>query len=44
VIERLDAALVLLFTLVASRQIKLRRIDGWRKLGLREVKQRLASE
>jgi len=27
-----DAALVLLFNLVASRQIKLRRIDGWRKI------------
>jgi transposase-like protein len=27
-----DAALVLLFGLVASRQIKLRRIDGWRKI------------
>jgi putative transposase len=27
-----DAALVLLFSLVASRQIKLRRIDGWRKI------------
>ena len=25
-----DAALVLLFSLVASGQIKLRRIDGWR--------------
>ncbi|MBI4561718.1 MAG: transposase [Candidatus Rokubacteria bacterium] len=27
-----DAALVLLFSLVASGQIRLRRIDGWRKL------------
>lgn len=27
-----DAALVLLFSLVASGQIKLRRIDGWRKM------------
>ena len=27
-----DAALVLLFSLVASGQIKLRRIDGWRKI------------
>src|SRR5581483_8138294 len=27
-----DAALVLLFALVASGQIKLRRLDGWRKL------------
>jgi putative transposase len=27
-----DAALILLFSLVASRQIKLRRIDGWRKI------------
>jgi len=27
-----DAALVLLFSLVASDQIKLRRIDGWRKI------------
>jgi putative transposase len=27
-----DAALVLLFNLVASGQIKLRRIDGWRKI------------
>jgi hypothetical protein len=27
-----DAALVLLFCLVASGQIKLRRIDGWRKI------------
>jgi len=26
------AALVLLFSLVASGQIKLRRIDGWRKI------------
>ncbi len=28
-----DAALILLFSLVASGQIKLRRIDGWRKIG-----------
>ncbi len=27
-----DAAVVLLFSLVASGQIKLRRIDGWRKI------------
>ena len=27
-----DAALVLLFSLVASGQIQLRRIDGWRKI------------
>ena len=27
-----DAALVLLFSLAASEQIKLRRIDGWRKI------------
>jgi len=27
-----DAALVLLFGLVASGQIKLRRIDGWRRI------------
>lgn len=27
-----DAAVVLLFSLVASGQVKLRRIDGWRKL------------
>ncbi len=27
-----DAALVLLFSLVASGQIKLRRVDGWRKI------------
>jgi transposase-like protein len=27
-----DAALVLLFSLVASGQIKLRRIDGWRTI------------
>ena len=27
-----DAALVLLFSLVASGQIKLRRIDAWRKI------------
>ena len=26
------AALILLFSLVASGQIKLRRIDGWRKI------------
>jgi len=29
-----DAALVLLFSLVASGQIKLRRIDGWRKIAI----------
>ena len=29
----LDAALVLLFSLVASGQIKLRTIDGWQKIG-----------
>jgi transposase-like protein len=28
-----DAALVLLFSLVASGQIKLRKIDGWQKTG-----------
>ena len=28
-----DAAVVLLFSLVASGQIKLRRIDGWQKIG-----------
>ena len=28
-----DAALILLFSLVVSGQIKLRRIDGWRKIG-----------
>lgn len=28
-----EAALVLLFSLVASGQIKLRRIDGWQKIG-----------
>jgi transposase-like protein len=28
-----DAALVLLFSLVASGQIRLRRIDGWQKIG-----------
>ena len=28
-----DAALVLLFSLVASGQIKLRKIDGWQKIG-----------
>jgi hypothetical protein len=27
------AALILLFSLVASGQIKLRRIDGWRRIG-----------
>ena len=27
-----DAALVLLFSLVVSGQIKLRKIDGWRKI------------
>jgi len=27
-----DAAVVLLFSLVASGQIKLRKIDGWRKI------------
>ena len=27
-----DAALTLLFSLVASGQIELRRIDGWRKI------------
>jgi len=27
-----DAAMVLLFSLVANGQIKLRRIDGWRKI------------
>jgi putative transposase len=27
-----DAALILLFSLVASGQIKLRRLDGWRKI------------
>ena len=27
-----DAALILLFSLVASGQIKLQRIDGWRKI------------
>jgi putative transposase len=27
-----DAALVLLFSLVASGQIKLRKIDGWRRI------------
>ncbi len=27
-----DAALALLFSLVASGQIRLRRIDGWRKI------------
>jgi hypothetical protein len=27
-----DVALILLFSLVASWQIKLRRIDGWRKI------------
>ena len=29
-----DAAVVLLFSLVASGQIKLRRIDGWRKIAV----------
>jgi transposase-like protein len=29
-----DAAVVLLFSLVASGQIKLRRIDGWRKIAM----------
>ena len=28
-----DAAPVLLFSLVASGQIKLRKIDGWQKIG-----------
>ena len=28
-----DAAVVLLFSLVASGQIKLRRIDGWQRIG-----------
>ena len=28
-----DAALVLLFSVVASGQIKLRKIDGWQKVG-----------
>jgi len=28
-----DAALVLLFSLVASGQITLRKIDGWQKIG-----------
>jgi transposase-like protein len=27
-----DAALVLLFSLVASGQVKLRRIDGWKRI------------
>lgn len=27
-----DAVLILLFSLVVSGQIKLRRIDGWRKI------------
>ena len=27
-----DAAMVLLFSLVANGQIKLRRMDGWRKI------------
>lgn len=27
-----DVALILLFSLVASGQIRLRRIDGWRKI------------
>jgi hypothetical protein len=30
--ERPRSALILLFSLVASGQIKLRRIDGWRKI------------
>ena len=30
--NRSHAAIVLLFSLVASGQIKLRRIDGWRKI------------
>ena len=29
-----DAALVLFFSLAASGQIKLRRIDGWRKIAV----------
>jgi hypothetical protein len=29
-----DAALVLLFSLVASGQIKLRRIDGWQRISV----------
>jgi putative transposase len=29
-----DAALILLFSLVVSGQIKLRRIDGWRKIAV----------
>ena len=29
-----DAGLVLLFSLVASGQIKLRKIDGWQKIGV----------
>ena len=28
-----DAAVVLLFSLVASGQVKLRKIDGWQKIG-----------
>jgi hypothetical protein len=31
-LPREDAALVLLFSLVASGQITLRRIDGWRRI------------
>jgi len=31
-LPRDDAALVLLFSLAASRLISLRRIDGWRKI------------
>ena len=31
-LPREDAALVLLFSLVVSGQIKLRRIDGWRRI------------
>ena len=27
-----DAALILLFSLVASGQVRLRKIDGWRKI------------
>ncbi len=32
-----DAAVVLLFSLVASGQIELRRIDGWRKIAIAVV-------
>ena len=35
-----DAALILLFSLVASGQIKLRRIDGWRKMAAVPSQQR----